>query len=262
MSGKITLNSIINDKVSGSSEILERLNKYILQNTDDIHRLRKDIHGIKKTFTGFAAIDSYIKQVETLISSRDSKKLNTFLNRFNTGKNAAYERIFKNTKAYLPNLSTVLTLSNSKTLLEIFKSWSGENKKLNFIVCESRPKNEGVIFAQSLAEENIKVSLITDASMSNYIAKADAVIVGADIILKSGNVVNKTGSRNAAIICRHFKKPFIVLATKDKFANKKSYKSIQENPGEILSSSHKNIMVSNYYFEEIEKSLITRIITD
>jgi methylthioribose-1-phosphate isomerase len=88
------------------------------------------------------------------------------------------------------------------------------------------------------------------------------VIVGADIILENGNVVNKTGSRNAAIICRHFHKPFIVLATKDKFVNKKFYKSNQENPGEILSKRNKNIEVNNYYFEEIEKALVTRIITD
>jgi translation initiation factor 2B subunit (eIF-2B alpha/beta/delta family) len=262
MNRKITLKSITSDKVSGSSDILERLNNYILQNSADILRLKNDIRRIKRTLPGFAAINSYIRRVETLINKGDKKKLYSFLYRFNAEKSEAYNRIFNKTKVYLSNSNTILTLSNSKTLLEIFRIWSRENKKLTIIVCESRPKNEGVIFAKALAKGNIKVKLITDASMSNYIAKADAVIVGADIILKNGNVVNKTGSRNAAIICRHFKKSFIVLATVDKFVNNKFYKLNQENPGEILSNSNKYIEVNNYYFEEIDKSLITKIITD
>jgi translation initiation factor 2B subunit (eIF-2B alpha/beta/delta family) len=262
MSRKITLKSIIGDKVSGSSEILESLNNYILQNAEDLTRLKNDLHRTKRKLKGFAGINNYIRRIEPLIDSGDTKKLKFFLNKFRLDKTEAYNKIFNKSKPCLIKYNTILTLSNSRTLLEVYKIWSRENKKLKIIICESRPKNEGVIFAKALAKENIKVKLITDASMSNYITRADAVIVGADLILKNGNVVNKTGSRNAAIICRHFKKPFIVLATKDKFANKKSYKSIQENPDEIFSSSHKNIKVSNYYFEEIEKSLITRIFTD
>jgi translation initiation factor 2B subunit (eIF-2B alpha/beta/delta family) len=262
MSRKITLKSIIGDKVSGSSEILESLNNYILQNADDITRLKGDLHRTKKTLKGFAGINNYIRRVEPLIDYGITKKLKLFLNKFRLDKTEAYNKIFNKSKTYLAKFNTILTLSNSKTLLEVFKIWSRENKKLKIIICESRPKNEGVIFAKALAKENINVKLITDPSMSNYIEKADAVIVGADIILKNGNVVNKTGSRNAAIICRHFKRPFIVLATKDKIVNKKLYKRRQGNPDEILNKSNKNIKVDNYYFEEIEKSLITRIITD
>ena len=262
MRNKITLKSIINNKVSGSSEILDKLNDYISQNSGNIPKLINNLSVIKEGLSGFAAVNNYIGQIEPLIKEGDTKKLKSFLIKFRPNKTEAYNNIYKNAKSLLSKFNTILTLSNSKTLLEVFKSWSAGNKKLKIIVCESRPKNEGVIFAKALAKENIEVKLITDASMSNYIAKSDAVIVGADIILKNGNVVNKTGSRNAAIICRHFKKPFMVLATKDKFVNKRFYKSKLENPREILSNRHKNIVVDNYYFEEIEKSLVTKIITN
>ena len=127
---------------------------------------------------------------------------------FPTKKDEAYMNIYRNAEKLFSGFNTILTLSNSKTLLEVFKIWSKRNKNLKVIVCESRPKNEGIILAKALAQEQIKVRLITDASMSNFIAKADVVIIGADIILKNGNVVNKTGSRSAAIISKHFKKPF------------------------------------------------------
>lgn len=262
MSTKITLKSIINDKVSGSSEILEKLNKYILQNADDTIKLRNSLSSIRKALKDFAAINSYIEKVGELIDTGNTKKLKDFINSFDAWKTEEYNNIYNKARHYFSRFNTILTLSNSKTLLEVFKIWSRKNKKLKIIVCESRPKNEGIIFAKVLAKTNIKVQLITDASISNYIAKSDAAIIGADMILKNGNVVNKTGSRNAAIICKYFKKPFIVLATKDKFVNKESYKPVLENPHELLSKNNKNIEVFNSYFEEIEKSLITKIITD
>ena len=204
MSNKITLKSIVNDKVSGSSKILEKLNRYIMQNADDTVKLRNSLSNIRKALKDFAAINSYIEKVGKLIDTGDTKKLRDFTKSFDTGKNEAYNNIYNKARHYFSRFNTILTLSNSKTLLEVFKIWSGKNKKLKIIVCESQPKNEGIIFAKALAKANIKVQLITDASISNYIANADTVIIGADMILKNGNVVNKTGSMNAAIICRYF----------------------------------------------------------
>jgi translation initiation factor 2B subunit (eIF-2B alpha/beta/delta family) len=262
MQGKITLNSIINDKVSGSSELLEMLNDYLLQNADNFPKMKRDLYRIKNEIRGFAAINNYIRKIDKLITSGDKKTIKTFLTRFNSGKIDSYTDIYNKANSYLSKFDNILTLSNSKTLLEVIKLWSKSNNKLEITVCESGPKNEGVIFAKALAKENIKINLITDASMSDYIAKVDAVLVGADIILGNGNVINKTGSRNAAIICRYFGKPFIVLATKDKFTNKRIYKPGLEKPGEILNGNIKNIKVYNYYFEEIDKSLITKVFTE
>ena len=133
MSSKITLKSIINDKVSGSSEILEKLNKYLLQNTDDKAKLRNDLLSIKKALKSFEAINSYIKQVEKLIGNGDTRKLRSFLDRFNRTKTESYNRIFNNAKRYLTKFNTILTLSNSKTLLEVFKIWSSKNKRLKIL---------------------------------------------------------------------------------------------------------------------------------
>lgn len=262
MSKKITIKSIVTDKVSGSSKILEKLNKYILRNADDMIRLRRDLSSIKKDLKDFAAIISYIEKVEKQIDTGNTEKFKSFLTSFDAEKTEAYNKIYNNAKRYLSKFNTILTLSNSRTLLEVCKIWANDNKELKIIVCESRPKNEGLIFAKELAKAGIKVEVTTDASISNFIEKANAVIIGADKILKNGNVVNKTGSRNAAIICKYFKRPFIVLATRDKFTNGETFTAYEQNPDEILRHSYKNLSVRNTYFEVIERSLVTKLFID
>jgi len=262
MAKKIALKSILTDKVSGSSELVVKINEYFLSNHQSIKKLESDIESIKKSLSTFEVVNSYVGKIEKYIKRKDLDGLESFLKDFPAKKDKAYRNIYANAEKFISGFNTVLTLSNSKTLLEVFKIWSAKNRRLKIIVCESRPKNEGVIFAKALAKKNIKVDLITDASMSNHIANADAVIIGADIILKNGNVVNKTGSKNAAIICKHFSKPFYVFTTMDKFTNKSTFKPEQENSGEILNKRYNNIDANNTYFEEIDKSLITNIFTD
>ncbi len=262
MGNRIHLKHILDDKVSGSSELLGNLNSYFLQHVAQPEKIRKDIEILKEKLPHFSAINNYIIKIGKLLDSKDTKRLKSFLKEFDKLKENSHRKIYANAKEHLSKLNNILTLSNSKTLLEVFKLWYKENKNIKITVCESRPKYEGLIFAKALAKAGIKVEVITDASVCDFVEKIDAVIIGADKILKNGNVINKTGSRNAAIICRYFKKPFIVLATKDKFTNKKTYTPIAENPGEVLNKSPENISVHNYYFEEIEKSLITKIITD
>ena len=262
MPNRLSLKSILNDKVSGSSELLEKLNRYFLQNVTQPEKIRRNIKTLKEKLPQFSAITNYIAKVEKLLDQKDIKGLKIFLKEFNKGKDNSYSAIYNNARKDIINFNKVLTLSNSRTLLEVFKLWHKENKNLKIIVCESRPKNEGLIFAKELAKAGIKVEVITDASINNFIEKADAVIIGADKVLGNGNLVNKTGSRNAAIICKHFRKPFYVLTTIDKFTRADHFKQNNENSDDILRTKDKKITIYNYYFEEIEKSLITKVITD
>ena len=262
MPNKLSLNSILNDKVSGSSELLKNINCYLLQNITKPGRIKKDIITLKERLSQFSAINNYTTKVEKLLAQGDAKELKSLLKGFNKEKDFSYRKIFENAKKYLTKLNNVLTLSNSKTLLEVFKLWHKENKNLKITVSESRPKNEGIIFAKALAKAGIKVEVITDASINSFIEKTDAVIIGADKILRNRNVVNKIGSRSAAIICRHFRKPFYVLTTGDKFTADIHYKQTSEDPADILKTKENKLKVYNYYFEEIENSLITKIITD
>ena len=98
--------------------------------------------------------------------------------------------------------------------------------------------------------------------MSLFIPKIDAALIGADMILKNKNVVNKVGSKSLALLCKEYNKPIYVVSTKLKISKKNIFKQKKENPEEVLKKSVNNLTVSNIYFEEIDRKFITKIITD
>jgi len=82
------------------------------------------------------------------------------------------------------------------------------------------------------------------------------------MVLKKRNVVNKVGSKALALMCKENKKPFYVVTTRSKFSNKNNFKLKKENPDEIWETKINNLSISNTYFEEVDKKLITIIFTD
>ena len=141
-------------------------------------------------------------------------------------------------------------MSRSKTVIDVLKLWYKKNKKLNVIICESRPKYEGRLTALDLVKAGIKVGLITDAMMGIYISKVDAAIIGADSVLKNGNVINKVGSKSLALFCKEYRKPFYVVTTKSKFSKSKSFRSKKENSKEVWDKSIENIKTKTQIKDE------------
>ncbi len=258
---KNTLQKILNDKTSGSTEILINLNNYFKKIINEPDKFKLTLQLAKKELSCFSSIDNYIKSLEKIYSTKDSKALNDFINSFNELHQNKYQQLYKNAKPFLKNLKTVLTISNSKTLIEVFKLWRKDNRKLKVIVCESRPKNEGRIFAKALLKENIKVEFITDFMISQYIPKVDAVILGADSILENGNIINKTGSFTAALLSRQFKKSCYVITTKEKLSSKRTFNQKEQNKNEVWNYEHKSLAIKNLYFEEVPKKYITKTIS-
>ncbi|WP_458207186.1 NUDIX domain-containing protein [Haladaptatus sp. NG-SE-30] len=107
--------------------------------------------------------------------------------------------------------STVLTLSRSGTVLDALRDTE------HVFVAESRPAREGVGVAESLATAT-DVTIHTDAAMAHVLATedVDCVVVGADSVLPDGDVVNKTGTRAAAVAAVHESVPVFVVTATDK----------------------------------------------
>ena len=256
------LKKILDDKISGSTEIVLRLNDYFHDNANDFKTVIASVEKAKTKLSHFAVIKNYLYDFLKVIQSEDYEEIIEFTKRYKKDIENKYNKLYYNSRKYLSNKNSILSISNSYTLLEIFKRLKKDNKKLKIIIAESRPKNEGRLFAQALTEYNIKVELITDAMISLYIPKIDVVVLGADAILNNGNIINKAGSKSAALLCRYYKKPCYVITTKDKITSKNKFHQVKQNPGEIWDLEDKNIKITNYYFEEIYKNLFTKIITD
>lgn len=111
----------------------------------------------------------------------------------------------------------ILTLSRSSTVLDAMRH---ADPSPSVIVAESRPDCEGVYTAEALADHGAAATLCTDAAIPAVIDQEpiDAVIVGADTVLASGDVVNKTGTRSAALAAQEAGIPVLVVASTDKIS--------------------------------------------
>jgi len=117
--------------------------------------------------------------------------------------------------------TAVATLSRSGTVREAIDELTtgGDPSLSELVVAESRPEREGVDVAEWAAREtNASVTLTTEAALPTALADSDvdAVVVGADSILPTGHVVNKTGTRVLALAAREMDVPVYVVAARDK----------------------------------------------
>lgn len=90
-----------------------------------------------------------------------------------------------------------------------------EGKKLYVYADETRPRSQGArLTAWELFNENIAHAIIPDNAGAYYMSKGevDLMIVGADRIAANGDVANKIGTLEKAIISEIFDVPFYVAA--------------------------------------------------
>ena len=259
---KEILDKIISDKTSGSSEILRKFNKFLLSNIKEKKLITESLATAKTSLSHFAVINNYIDELKLLLASSNNELIAEHLRYYEDEDKLRVDKIFNNIYKKLPTAKTILTISKSGTVIDVIKLWHRRRKNLKIIITESRPANEGKLMAKELLKFGIKVEMITDAMAGIFVPKADAVIIGADVVLNNGNVINKTGSLALALLCKHHKKPLYVLATKSKFVNKKQYKISKENSDKIWKYVHPNLTTTNIPFEEIDKGLITKIISE
>lgn len=108
----------------------------------------------------------------------------------------------------------VLTLSRSGTVEEALLAAGPER----VVVLESRPDREGVGVAERLAGAGIDAALTLDAAAAHVVESVDCVLVGADTVLADGSVVNKVGTRTAAVAAARAGVPTYAVAAADKIA--------------------------------------------
>ncbi len=252
------LKSILADKKSGSSLLLKKINT-LLKEQKDPSSVKKYILILKSHFKPFRNIQSYLNNLEPLLSNKNLRR--KYFEEFEHRDEESVEIIYKRALPYLLNKNIILTLSNSGSVAKLLYKLSNKKRRL-IIVSESRPMFEGRIFAKDIQKRGYNVEMITESMMADAVKRCGCILTGADKILRNKNAVNKMGSLQLAILAKHFKKPFYVIADKSKFDKSvRSVQSLQES-NEIWPNRPGKIRIKNLYFEEVPKSLITKIFTD
>jgi methylthioribose-1-phosphate isomerase len=119
--------------------------------------------------------------------------------------------------------STVLTHCNAGALatggygtaLGVIRSAAAEGRLQRVFATETRPLLQGArLTAWELAHDGIPFTLIVDSAAGSVLRHdlVDAVVVGADRIAANGDVANKIGTYQLAVLARENHVPFYVAA--------------------------------------------------
>lgn len=119
------------------------------------------------------------------------------------------------TSKLIRDKDVILTHCNISGLMPLIGDFCRrQNKQVSFFVTETRPYLQGArLTAWELKQGGLEVTLITD-SMAAYVislGKVNKVIVGADHLAQNGDIANKVGTYQLAVLARHFRIPFYVL---------------------------------------------------
>lgn len=192
------------------------------------------------------------------------------------------ERIGENGEQLIPDGATVLTHCNAgalatagigTALAPIYKAVE-KGKKVRVYADETRPLLQGArITVWELMEAGVETTLICDNMSASLMSKGkiDLVIVGADRVARNGDVANKIGTYNLAVLSRYHMVPFYVacpLSTVDpNIASGDEIPIEERDPVEITECMGRRVApygskVFNPAFDITPNRLVDVIITD
>jgi translation initiation factor 2B subunit (eIF-2B alpha/beta/delta family)/ADP-ribose pyrophosphatase YjhB (NUDIX family) len=154
----------------------------------------------------------------------------------------------------------IATLSRSGTVRSALRAADPEA----VLVAESRPGGEGVAVASALADDRSgDVTLTTDAGFAHQLQTwdADAILVGADAILPDGRVVNKVGTRSAAVLGAYEGISMLVVAASDKVVPDDAVPDLEERRAAELTDDDR-VAVANPTFDVTPADRIDAIATE
>jgi methylthioribose-1-phosphate isomerase len=123
----------------------------------------------------------------------------------------------------VPQRATILTHCNAGALatggygtaLGVIRAAVEAGKDVCVLADETRPYLQGSrLTAWELAQDGIRVEVITDSMAAYFFRKReiDFCVVGSDRIAANGDVANKIGTYNVALLAKHHAVPFTVAA--------------------------------------------------
>ena len=132
-------------------------------------------------------------------------------------------RIGQNGQGLVPDGATILTHCNAGALatggygtaLGVIRAAHENKKKIHVIADETRPWLQGLrLTSFELMEDGIPVTVIADSAAGSLMRqkRIDLAITGADRIAANGDVANKIGTYQVAVLARIHEIPFYVAA--------------------------------------------------
>jgi hypothetical protein len=119
----LQLKNILNNKTLGSSELVQLLNDYLITIWKNKTEFISSIRLAKAKLGHFEAINSYLKELNSIMKEENKGELRDFLMSYSSNGNEKIKIIFHNLYPKLRKVKRVITLSRSGTVSEILKLW-------------------------------------------------------------------------------------------------------------------------------------------
>ncbi|MFB6286116.1 MAG: translation initiation factor eIF-2B [Candidatus Bipolaricaulia bacterium] len=175
---------------------------------------------------------------------------------------ASTEAIAHEAQALLSRVDRVVTISASSTVAVALRDAAEANPQLSVVCPESRPLNEGVTLASSLAQAGIAATVCADALSPSMAREADLVLVGGDALAPNG-LANKVGTFPLALAARYADVPCIALISRLKMLDRFDPAWIADmDPREVADVTATSLEVVNRYFELTPPALLTHVVAE
>jgi len=174
------------------------------------------------------------------------------------------EALCQQALAVLPPQSTVLTYSNSATVIAVLRYAYDHGRIRRVLLSESRPAYDGRPQALTLLAYGMTVEYSIDMALFERLAEADVVVVGADAVFHE-HLVNKLGTHALAQLARLQGVPCFSLCATSKFlpTAATALLHIAEHPGqEVWPAAPDDLTISNRYFDTTPLALLSGIVSD
>ena len=221
---------ILTDDKSGSLKIGEKTLNLLEDCLNNKKRELADyfLRIIHENFKSMAVIK---KIYHELSQNYDLNKITELKEKINSNQFLQnYNDLFK-------NKITIMTISNSSSIIELLKQQSESVK--NVYCLHSLPGGEGIELMKQLHSNEMKAEVIDDFEASTYIQNVDLCLIGADLVTDEF-VINKIGSLQLALLAKFYEKKIVAVFNDLKY---------------ISSDKLENLEI-DYLFEKIPTNLI------
>ncbi|MFT5593352.1 MAG: methylthioribose-1-phosphate isomerase [Oceanicoccus sp.] len=158
-------------------------------------------------------------QIEALLAQAQSIHQQDIINNQTMGRLGA-SLIEENSEVYTHCNAGSLATGGYGTALGVIRAAVAENKITQVYAGETRPWLQGArLTAWELMRDNIQVCLSSEGAAGQLLRQGNIkwIIVGADRITANGDVANKIGTYNLAVLAKHHNVKFMVVAPSSTF---------------------------------------------
>lgn len=167
----------------------------------------------------------------------------------------------------IPKNATILVHCHSHTLIGILKRAQEMGKEPQVFCTETRPLYQGRVSAKELADAGVDATLVVDSAAKTVMHNADLVLVGADSVTSTGDLLNKIGTAGIATIARESDVRFFSCAELYKFDPLTVWgkmTEIEERDAKEIADPKgmKGVKIINWAFDRTDAKYITGYITE